>query len=186
MIHISRVEDLLRAYEDEVLVPMVRDAGILRPVRDRLDFSMEPGTFAFLINNAANYVFHDGVVRWDPLSVIYTDKNRTTGTVFAMTADFDLKTETVRFQRAEITNIVILIRTPREVIWVDPHSKRVFQVFPLEESDKILLNSWFLFKGAILPMLMTVSYRFVPPEEQFAFQRTMIRHINRLYEGQVA
>ncbi len=183
---ISKVEDLLRAYEDDVLMPLLKDAGITRPVRDRIDFTMQPGLFAFLVNNAENYEFRDGIVHWMPLSVIYTDKYSNTGTVFSMSATFDLKTETARFQRAEITDVVVLLRTDVEVIWVDPYSRRVFQRFPLEEADKVLMNAWLLFRGAVLPMLMTLAYRFVPPDEKFAFQRTMIHHINRLYEGQIA
>lgn len=186
MTQLAQVEDLLRAYEDDVLLPLIHDAGILRPVRDRIDFTMQPGSFAFLMNNAKDYDFIDGLVHWSPLSVVYTDRHTTTGTVFSLMATYDLKTETAQFQRAEITDVVVLLRRPMEVIWVDPHAGQVFKRFPLEDADKVLMNAWFLFKGAVLPMLMTLSYRFAPPEEKFAFQRTMIRHITRLYERQGA
>lgn len=186
MTQLAQVEDLLRAYEDDVLLPLVHDAGILRPVRDRIDFVMQPGSFAFLMNNAKDYQFINGLVHWSPLSVVYTDQSTTTGTVFSLTATYDLKTETAQFQRAEITDVVVLLRKETEVIWVDPHAGQVFKRFPLDDADKVLMNAWFLFKGAVLPMLLTLSYRFAPADEKFAFQRTMIRHITRLYERQEA
>ncbi len=184
MAPISKVRDLLLAYENEVLVPLVKDAGILRPVRKEIDFIMRPGTMAFLMNQADNFRYVEEKILWHPLSVVYADRKGTTGTVFSLSASLDVKTETVHFQRAEISGVVVVARNKDDAVWIDPYSGKIFQHFPLDESDKVLMNAWYLFSGAVLPMLFTESYSFVPENERFAFQQTMIRRINQLYQGQ--
>jgi hypothetical protein len=45
------------------------------------------------------------------------------------------------------------------------------------------LNSWQLFCGGILPMLINESYWFVPEPERQNFQVVMLHHLRKLYEG---
>ena len=180
----DRVSDILLAYENEVLVPLVEEAGV-DPIRDDIDFVMVPGTTAFLMNNAQAFDYVDNLVYWIPLSVLYTDPEGSSGTVYSIQATLDPQTEIVTFQQATMNGIVDLIRRESNVVWKDPISGKTLITYPLEESDKILMNSWYLFRAGILPMLRNESYRFVPDEEKFAFQQTMIRHINQLYQGLV-
>lgn len=181
----DKVGDFLRLYEDEVLVPLVEDTG-LTPVRDDIDFVMQPGMIVVLMNNADSFTYAEDLVRWCPLSVIYSDNKSNTGTVFSLTATFDPKIETTHFQKASISGVVDLVRRDDCVVWVEPNTGRRFKRFPLEAADKILMNAWYLFQGAILPMLFNESYRFVSEDaEKFAFQRVMIRQIHELYEGAV-
>lgn len=175
------VGTLLRLYESEVLVPLVEDAG-LKPVRADIDFMMMPGTIIALMNNADDFNHQDDIVFWHPLTVLYTDKNGSSDTVFSLEASFDPKTETVFFQKAVITGVVELVRRDDHVVWIDPLSGVEFQRFPLEAADKVLMNAWYLFRGAVLPMLFNESFRFVSGVEQAVFQRVLIRQIHELYK----
>jgi len=176
------VDDLLRAYEDEVLVPLVRETGY-DPIRDNRDFVMSPGSILFLMNNAADFAFRGDLVYWSPLSVLYADRNHNCGTVYTMEASFNPRREIVQFERTEITGVINIVRYHDHAAWKDPYSGNTFIRFPLEDSDKVLMNSWYLFRGAVFPMLEREVYRFVDESHKFAFQQTMIRHINELYKG---
>lgn len=176
--------DLLRHYETSVLVPLVERAG-LEPIREAVDFTLTPGTIVALMNSAHAFTFSDDLIRWMPLSVLYSDRNGTTGTVFSLQASFDPRTETVVFQQARIHGVISLVRRPTDIVWVDPHSGRTMLSYPLSEADKILMNSWHLFQGAVLPLLRAEAYRFAPDHEKLAFQATVIHHINAVYKGLV-
>lgn len=175
---------ILHLYEEEVLVPLVRDAG-LDPVREDSDFVMSPGSVVVLMNNADDYTEREGFVYWYPLTVIYSDIDGKSDTVFSLEASFDPRIETTYFQRASIKDVVDLVRQDDSVVWIDPISGKQFMQFPLEAADKVLMNAWYLFRGAILPMLLSETYRFVPSYERRAFQRLIIRQIHELYEGLV-
>jgi len=179
------VRDLLRLYEDEILVPLVEEAG-LEAVRDRdVDVSFCPGTTVAFINNAERFYYVNDLVHWNPLSVVYSDPHGAVGTVFSLESTFDPKVETVSFQKAEITGIVTLVRHGGDVVWRDPLSGQTMLQFSMQEADKVLMNSWYVFRGGVLPMLRDETFRFVEPHEERAFQAMMIRRIHQIYEGLV-
>lgn len=175
------VGDMLRAYEDEVLLPLVRDAG-LTPIRNNDDYVMTPGTLLCLMNTASTFAYVDDRIWWTPISLIYCDLHKTVGTVFKMEASFDPQLEAVSFERSRIYGVIDIARFGNEAVWRDPYTNNILMRFPQEQADKVLMNSWYLFQGAVLPMLERDMYRFVGEAQKFAFQQTMIRHINNLYE----
>jgi len=179
------VSDLLRLYENEILVPLVEEAG-LEAVRDRdVDVSFTPGTIVAFINNAERFEYIDDLVHWNPLSVVYSDQHGNVGSVFSLDSTFHPKVETVEFQKAEISGIVTLVREDGDVVWRDPLSEGILLRFPMQEADKVLMNSWYVFRGGVLPMLRDETFRFVEPHEKRAFQAMMIRRIHQIYEGLV-
>jgi hypothetical protein len=174
----------MRVYEEETFAPLIREAGF-EPHYGNQTFTMIPGSTVFLMNGAEDYTYENGLYTWNPLQVLYCDKSGHTDTVYTITASMEPQSQMVQLQRAELTNIAALIRDGGSVIWKDAYSGRVFIRYPDHEADKVLMNSWYLFRGAVLPMLEREMYRFVEDHERLAFQQTMIRHINMLYEGLV-
>jgi len=172
--------DCLVAYENEVLVPLVKETGV-EPIREEVDFPMVPGALAILMNKARKASYVDQRLYWDPLSVLYSDPQGSFGSVYDLRASYDPRMERVRFERATMTNIVDLVRVGDDVAWIDPHTGQRLITYPLGESDKVLMNSWYLFATGILPLLINETYRFVPEDEKVAFKATMIHHISSLY-----
>jgi hypothetical protein len=172
--------DTLRSYEDSVLVPVVERAG-LEPVRGSVDFTLTPGTIVALMNGAGSHTHVGDALHWAPLSVVYCDRNGVSGTAYSLMASFDYGTGVARFEQAKLHGIMTLRRLPTAVVWIDPHSGKQLLSFPFEEADKMLLNSWYLFQGGILPLLRDETYRFALPHERFSFRAMMMRRINAVF-----
>ena len=178
------VGNILRAYEDEVILPLVQSTGI-DPIRGNTEFVMTPGSVVFLMNNAEDFSNNDKRIYWQPLTVLYSDQKGRTGTVYEMKASLDRGSDNIRMEFASITGIVDIVRHEDYVAWFDPLSAREFIRYPMRDEDKVFMNSWYLFNGAVLPMIRKEVYRFVNDDQKFAFQQTMIRHISTPYRGLV-
>jgi hypothetical protein len=175
------IADMLRAYEDEVLVPLVEGAN-LEPVRDDRDFTMFPGSIVALVNGSSKPQTRNDVVAWKPLTVIHMDGTGTSGDVYRLEARFRPDIELVEFTVAEICGIFRLERRPDCAAWIDPLTHQKLLTYPADRADRVLMHSWYLFQGAILPLLRRGGYRFVEGQlARAAFQRSMIHHMAQVY-----
>jgi len=179
------IVDMLRQYEDTVVIPMVQEAE-LEPIRKRDDFTFGPGTTAALVNGVGSRELQDDMISWTPLVVQYTDRYGNIGVVYRLDAAMSQRDGKIRIQRAEISSIMSLVRTFDGIEWRNPLTDRLYRHLRTrnsEDADNVLLNSWQLFRGGILPMLRNESYWFVPEPERQNFQVVMLHHLRKLYEG---
>lgn len=177
----GNVVDMLRAYEDEVLVPLVVAAD-LEPVRDQQDVALFPRSLAVLVNNAERHRSWCGAIHWSPLTVVYMDEHNRSGDVYRLEAKFLPEIETVQFAVADLCGVLRLERQPDCAAWIDPMTSERLLTYPIDQSDRVLMHSWYLFQGAILPLLKQGSYQFVDGRPQrAAFQRNMIHHMAQVY-----
>lgn len=171
----------LKKFEDTHVLPLVR--GIkAKPIRDQAHITMGPGDLAFLMNNAEDPEVTPGNLVWHPLLVMYTDRDGLTDWVFRFTAKLPATAQEPLLTSAEIFGVVKLVHGDGEVLWVDPVTDTVFLSFPMAESNKILSNAWFLFRGAILPMLYERSFTFPEPIEARVFQANVVHKIVAVYK----
>ncbi len=178
------VGSYLRSYERRAIAPLVEAAGYAPIIEDVL-LPTFPGTLMFLMNNANDFAFASDLVFWYPLSVLYQDSGGNTGTVYSIKASFNPRNSHCQIERAEIHNVAAFVREEDHVAWEDAYSGSIFIRYPLHEADKVLMNSWYLFRGAVIPMLEREMYQFPQQHEKFAFQQTMIRTIHKLYDEAV-
>lgn len=169
----------LQAFEDEHIVPLVRGAGA-EPVRTNDQAIMlVPGDVVFMMTDAASCRKVGERVEWSPLSVKYCDALGRIGNV--MWFDASLRDNACVIDAAIIAGVVCLEREGTSVIWRDGLSHRRLLTLPTLVA---LTNLWYLFRGAVLPMLFNGSYRFVStPDDRAAFQANMLHQISTAYRG---
>jgi hypothetical protein len=159
------------------------DVEAVRAVDAQL--TLLPGSMAFLVNNADAYEEREGKFFWTPLSVVYCDRNDRKGEVFRFTGCLDGGDG--QLVEAELVGVVRLVRENQGVVWRNPLNGRLLLRFPGQDADKLLRNGWYIFRGAILPLLYHESYCFVEtPEDQTRLQAQLMRQIHATYQGLVS
>lgn len=175
----------LRSFEEQRVLPLLDEMGA-EAIRDsKFELTLLPGAIAFLVNNADAYQRHQGQLHWQPLSVVYCDADDRKGEVFALHARFDPTVERGCFVSAEICGVLWLIQEGELVTWRNPIDGKQLLQFR-DEPQKLLRNAWYLFRGAIMPMLYHNTYRFMETEaDRYRFQAQMIHQIQAVYRGTI-
>lgn len=170
--------EMLREFEDRVVVPLVQGIGA-DAIRDDAPITMLNGGIAFLANNARDYEVLGQRIRWTPLTVVYCDAAGHIGEVFRYEAE---ATSSAQFRAAQIHDIFRLQRTSRGVEWVDVLSGRRWFELPRRRGADVMLNAWHIFRGGILPALYDGSWRFHDDDvERRLFQAAMLGRVVAAY-----
>lgn len=172
----------LHGFERQHVLPLLSDIKAEAICRNDFELTLLPGSIAFLVNNADAYEIHGGRFYWQALSVLYDDGNRK-GEVFNLHACYDGRADAGYFACAGINGILQLIRKNDRIVWRNPLDGKRLLSFPNDEPDKLLRNAWYVFRGAILPLLYVQSYRFASKQaDAVVFQAQMLRQIATVYK----
>lgn len=172
----------LQAFEDTEIIPLLDElqAGAIRDSEFKL--VLVPGSIAFLVNNSDAYEVVGDTVCWQPLTVLYCDDDDHKGEVFRFAATHDCKG--TRIMAAEITGCCRCVSYNDVVEMRNPLDNRRLLTFRTPDPPGLLLNSWYVFRGAILPMLYYRTYRFVhTAPDRVRFQAQMMHQIRVAYQG---
>lgn len=172
----------LRAFEDATIIPLLDEMNA-GAIRDR-DFQLvlTAGSIAFLVNNADAFEVRGGVTYWQPLSVVYCDRNDQKGEVFGFLAMHD-GTKGRLFQ-AEIHNCCCCVAHKKAVELQNAVTHRRLLRMPTDDPSGLVLNSWYVFRGAILPMLYHNEYTFMDSmPDRVRMQTQLLHQIRGAYQG---
>ena len=172
----------LQAFEDAEIMPLLHElqAGAIREPDFKL--VLVPGSIAFLVNNADAYEVVGDTVCWQPLTVLYCDDSDHKGEVFRFTAARDCNG--VRLVMAEISGCCRCVTYGNVVEMRNPIDDRRLLTFRNPDPSGLILNSWYVFRGAILPMLYYRTYQFVhSAPDRVRFQAQMMHQIRVAYQG---
>jgi hypothetical protein len=173
----------LRAFEDMSVMPLLNELGA-GAVRDT-DFQLvlTPGSIAFLVNNADAYCEDEcGSVVWQPLSVLYCDASDYKGEVFRLRARRTPKT--VSIVESEICGCCQSVVVGDKVEMCSPFDGRRLLSVRTDDPAGVVLNSWYVFRGAVLPLLYHNEYAFMHVQpDRVRFQAQLLHQIRVAYQG---
>jgi|GEM_PF-4891428 len=181
MVHSDTVQKL-QAFEEQRVLPLLHEMKA-EAIRDsKFELTLLPGAIAFLVNNADAYQEDGHLLDWQSLSVLYCDSHDRKGEVFRLHARFDRATDRGSFVSAEICGVVRLVQEGEMVAWRNPlDNRRLLQL--RDDAQMLLRNAWYLFRGAVVPMLYHETYRFVDSDaDQHRFQAQVIHQIHAIYQ----
>ena len=172
----------LRAFEDAEIMPLL-DELHADAVRDaNFELVLLPGSIAFLVNNSDGYEVVGDAVVWQPLTVLYCDDSDHKGEVFRFTARHD--SEGTRLVLAEITGCCRCVTYNDVVEMRNPIDNRRLLTLRADDPTGLILNAWYVFRGAILPMLYYREYQFMRTlPDRVRFQAQLMHQIRVAYQG---
>lgn len=179
---LDMIAQRLQAFEDLSVLPLLAEIRA-EPVRDvNFQLTLTPGSIAFLVNNANAYEVVGDVAYWQPLTVLYCDPDDQKGEVFRFRAVHDRRG--ARLVMAEIANCYQCLACGPDVELRNPINDRKLLRVRTEDPNGLVLNAWYVFRGAILPLLYHDEYRFMQTmPDRVRFQAQMLHQIRAAYQG---
>jgi len=151
-------------------------------IRGNFQLALTPGGIAFLVNNADAYEIVGDAVCWQPLTVLYCDGNDQKGEVFRFQASRD--PNGVQLVMAEIAGCSRCIVCDDGVELRNPLTNHKLLRLRVGDPSGLVLNAWYVFRGAILPLLYQGEYQFMQSlPDRVRFQAQMLHQIRAAYQG---
>lgn len=166
-----------RAFVQETILPLLKEIGA-EPAYERPE--LQRGDLTFHVNTRDGWAIGDTWF-WRPLVVLYRDHTETEDAAFAFRCR---GTPDVRLTRATVAGVFDLQDDGDGVAWFNPlDGKRLFR-FRRDDPHKVLVNAWYLFRSAVLPMLYQRTYRFSrDATEAVVFQQLALRQLRGVWEN---
>lgn len=166
----------IRRFDCETVVPLVEAIGA-DPLWDR-DVAIAAGDIVFRVHES-DFRDESDTLWWHSLRVRYRDTDGHSGDVYTLRSSFR---HGPRLWGAEIANVMSLTLEHDVVVWRNPLDGCRLLTFHHDPHD-VLINSWYLFRSVVLPMLYTQTYRFpVPGAGAVQFQQAVIRQMRSAWE----
>lgn len=178
----TAIVEQLKAFEDISIMPLLAEmrAGAIRDADFQL--VLTPGTIAFLVNNADAYEVDGEAVVWQPLTVLYCDGNDRKGEVFRFRARRTAKRASI--VASDICGCCQCVAAGDVVEMRNPIDGRRLLSMRTDDPAGLVLNSWYVFRGAILPLLYCGEYRFMHTlPDRVRFQAQLMHQIRVAYQG---
>ena len=163
------IEAQASAFEQQTLLPLLT---AIRAEPCRQEPVLAPGDLAFCLRHDQPFRVDD-MPQWQALAVRYRDSNGRLGDAFSLQCRHDRH---VRLAFAEIHDVMVLKLEHNVAVWRNPIGGARFITFTKDDPDKVMLNSWYLFRSTVLPMLYRKTYRFSTTHQEAVVLQQQVLH----------